>query len=288
MPQIKIGTYNVNNLFDRFDDPYSFRDDMWSPKATKPKSLDDLYQLGERLREDAPDVLALQEVEGKGVLYEFNVGQLGRHFRDLALVPANDPRGIEVAVASTLPLGQLVSYQFIRDRETGDKLFSRDLLEVEVMDPDNASRRLFTMFVTHLKSKYIDPKEKDREAAALKNDRLRYKQAFAISQIVRARFPNPNDHYIIAGDLNDTPTANTIAPLLRNPQLPVYDVLSEIPDPAERWTHYWKAQNEYSQLDYLLLSQGMRQRLIAGSVEIVQKRFVGGSDHRPAYIQVQF
>ena len=140
--QVKIGTYNVNNLFDRFDDPYSWSDDKGSYRATKPKNLDEIYQLGQRLREDRPDVLALQEVEGKGVLYEFNVSQLGRLFKDLALIPANDPRRIDVAIASRLPLGQMVSYQFIRDPENGRKLFSRDLLEVEVLHPDNPNQRL--------------------------------------------------------------------------------------------------------------------------------------------------
>lgn len=288
MPPVKVGTYNVNNLFDRFDDPYSTSDDHWSSRSTKPKGLDEIYQLGERLRRDKPDVMALQEVEGKGILYEFNVSQLGRYFRDITLVPANDPRNIDVALVSTFPLGQVVSYQFIRDRETGRKLFSRDLLEVEIMHPDNPNRRLFTMFVTHLKSKFIDPSEKDRTAAAARNDRTRWKQASAIAQIVRARFPNPSDFYIIAGDLNDTPESNALAPLLRNPNLPIYDVILEIPNPPDRWTYYWKAEDQHSQIDYLLLSPAMRERLIPNSVEIIQEQFVGGSDHRPVYIQVEF
>jgi predicted extracellular nuclease len=288
--QITIGTYNVNNLFDRFDDPYSYSDDTWNARSTKPKDLDQLYQLGQRLREDQPDVLAMQEVEGKGVLYEFNVVQLGRHFKDLVLIQGNDPRNIDVALGSTLPLGQVVSYQFIRDSETGRKLFSRDLLEVEVMSPDNAYQRLFTIFVTHLKSKFIDPKVKaaDRPAAAAENDRLRWKQATAMAQIIRARFPNPNDFYMVAGDLNDTPDAATLAPLLRDPQLRLFNVIDLIQDTSKRWTHYWKAEKHYSQLDYLLLSPALAQYIVPGSVQVIQKGFIGGSDHRPVYVKLQF
>lgn len=290
MLELKIGTYNVNNLFDRFDDPYQTSDDTWNPRHTKPKSLDDIYQLGQRLREDKPDVMAFQEVEGKGILYEFNVGQLGRHFRDIALLPGNDPRNIDVALCSTLPLGQVVSYQFIRDRETGRKIFSRDLLEVEILHPDNPSQRLFTMFVTHLKSKFIDPSTSsgDKSKEAEDNDRRRWKQAAAIAQIVRARFPNPNDHYVIAGDMNDTPTSVPLGPLLRNPQLPVFDVLTMVPDPNQRWTYEWKAKGERSQIDYLLLSPAMRQRIVPGSVEVKQGNFTGGSDHHPVYVTLQF
>lgn len=287
MPTIKIGTYNVNNFFDRFDDPYSWSDDTFNPRRTKPKDLDAIYHLGKRLRDDKPDVMAFQEVENKGILYEFNVGQLGRHFRDLALIPANDPRNIDVAVASTYPLGQVVSYQFIRDRETGRKLFSRDLLEVEVLSQQNAGQRLFTIFVTHLKSKFIDPSIPDDEhdEAAARNDRRRWKQAAAIAQIVRARFPNPNDHYIIAGDLNDTPSSGPLVPLLRNPNLPLFDVLTLLPE-GERWTYEWDRTSERSQIDYLLLSQGLRQRIVPDSVNVAQGHFTSGSDHYPVYVSL--
>jgi endonuclease/exonuclease/phosphatase family metal-dependent hydrolase len=288
--KIKLGTYNVNNLFDRFDDPYSWSDDTFNPRSTKPKDLDQLYQLGQRLREDRPDILALQEVEGKGVLYEFNVAQLGRHFRDLALVPGNDPRNIDVAVASTLPLGQVVSYQFIRDRETGQKLFSRDLLEVEILHPNNPGQRLFTLFVSHLKSKYVDPRLKadEEREASVRADKLRWKQASVIGQIVAARFPNPNSLFAILGDFNDTPNATTLAPLLRHPQLQLFDVLQMLPNANDRWTHYWKKEDQRSQLDYILLSPALAQRIIPGSVRVIHDRFVGGSDHRPVYVTLQF
>ncbi len=288
--QIKVGTYNVNNLFDRFDDPYSWSDDRWNSRSTKPKTLDDIYQLGARLREDRPDIMAFQEVESKGILYEFNVSQMGRHFRDLALIPGNDPRSIDVAVGSTMPLGQVVSYQFIRDSETGRKLFSRDLLEVEVLHPTQAGQRLFTMFVTHLKSKYVDPKLKGskREEASLRADRLRQKQAAMIAAIVRGRFPRQDAMYLVTGDFNDTPDAVTLAPLLQNRHLPIYDVSQSIADPQARWTHYWKSQKEYSQIDYILLSPALAQRMVQDSAHVVQKRFVGGSDHRPVYVTLQF
>lgn len=288
--KVKVGTYNVNNLFDRFDDPYSYSDDKGGYRTTKPKSLDEIYQLGARLREDRPDVMAFQEIEGKGVLYEFNVSQLGRHFRDIALIPANDPRNIDCAVASTITLGQIVSYQFIRDYETGHRLFSRDLLEVEVLNPENPNQRLFTLFVSHLKSKYVDPSTKasERDEEQQRSDRKRWKQAAAIAQIVRARFPNPNDYFIVAGDFNDTPDSQTLAPLLNDPYLQLYDISQSIPDPEKRWTHYWKEEKLRSQIDYLLLSPGLAQRIVPGSIEVVHNRFVGGSDHRPVYVTLEF
>ena len=50
--KIRIGTYNANNLFDRFDDPHNFSDDPWRRKfASKPKKLVDLYAANARKHE---------------------------------------------------------------------------------------------------------------------------------------------------------------------------------------------------------------------------------------------
>jgi len=76
--ELRIGTYNVNNLFDRFDDPYNFSDDPWRRKfASRPKKLERLYSLGARIRSSSLDVLALQEVESLGALREFMKGHVG-------------------------------------------------------------------------------------------------------------------------------------------------------------------------------------------------------------------
>ncbi|NJL94987.1 MAG: hypothetical protein HC915_15330 [Anaerolineae bacterium] len=259
------------------------------PRRTKPKKLEDIFNLGARLREDKPDILGIQEVENKGSFYEFNIAQLGDHFRDLVVLEGNDPRGIQVGLGSTLPLGQVVSYQFLRD--IGDprrgKIFSRDLLEVEVLDPDTFVP-LCTIFNTHLKSKFVDPglKGAARERAEKNATERRTRQAMAIAQIIKRRFPNPDyGLFIVMGDFNDTPEAPALAPLLQDPDLRLFDVLSELPS-NKRWTHYWSGGKEYSQIDYLLVSPAMRQRIVPGSAHVVQRGFSGGSDHRPVYVEV--
>lgn len=287
--QAKLGTYNVNNFFDRFDDPYNYGDDRWGTFQTKPKHLEDIFNLGARLREDAPDIMALQEVENKGALYEFNVGQLGGHFKDMVVMEANDPRGIQIGLASTFPLGQVVSYQFLRD--LGDKrrgkIFSRDLLEVEILDPETYMS-LCTVFVTHLKSKYTSPgsSEQEKEEETQRSDYRRTRQAMAIAQIIKRRFPNPEyGLYVLMGDLNDTPDSAPLRPLLHDPELKLYDVLNEVPE-ERRWTHYWSQAKLYSQIDYILLSPAMRQRMVPDSVKVVQRGHTGGSDHRPLYVEL--
>ena len=35
------------------------------------------------------------------------------------------------------------------------------------------------------------------------------------------------------------------------------NVVDRMPDPQDRWTHYYKRRNEYKQLDYILLSKSL-------------------------------
>lgn len=287
--RIKIGTYNVNNLYDRFDDPYQSGDDFWGPRSTKSKDLIELYYLGERLRQDKPDVMGFQELENKGALVEFNTAHLGKHFDEIVVVEANDPRGIQVGLASKLPLGQVVSYQFLRDfgNPRKEKIFSRDLLEVEILDPDTYVP-IFTVFVTHLKSKFVDPtlKGEKREKAIKNATERRHRQAMAIGQLIKRRFPNPQQGlFVVIGDMNDTPDAETLKPLLADPELDLYNTLSDLPE-KERWTHYWSAKKEYSQLDYILLSPAMKYRMVPGTAHVIQRGNAQGSDHRPVYVDL--
>ena len=146
------------------------------------------------------------------------------------------------------------------------------------------------MFVTHLKSKYVDPNQSkaDQDKDRRQSDIRRWKQASTVANIVRSRFPNPaTSRFVIAGDFNDTPDSNLLAPLLQNQNLQLIDVTSTLPQ-ADRWTHYWKKEDHYSQLDYLLISPGLYPYLKLDSVHVVQKRFIGGSDHRPLYATLEF
>lgn len=205
------------------------------------------------------------------------------------VVEANDPRGIQVGLASKLPLGQMVSYQFLRDfgNPRKEKIFSRDLLEVEILDPDTYVP-IFTVFVTHLKSKFVDPtlKGEKREKAIKNATERRHRQAMAIGQIIKRRFPNPQQGlFVVMGDMNDTPDAETLKPLLADPELDLYNTLSDLPE-KERWTHYWSAKKEYSQLDYILLSPAMKYRMVPGTAHVIQRGNAQGSDHRPVYVDL--
>jgi hypothetical protein len=88
------------------------------------------------------DVLALQEVEDVGTLRNFVRDYLDNAYRHIVLIEGNDPRLIDVALVSKLPLGQATSWQHARHKSepTSLPIFSRDLLEVDVLAPGRATR----------------------------------------------------------------------------------------------------------------------------------------------------
>jgi len=258
---IRVGTYNVEDLFDGVDDPR---------KADGPAPSDErLRALATIIQSADCDILALQEVENIEVITWFNSVCLGGMYREAVLIEGNDPRGIDVAVLSKLPLGNVKSF---RDREITDwldgprKCFSRDLLAVQWTDPRG---RTWNLLTTHLKSggKWCDGV-------------LREVQADAIADICREEgFVNGlgNGLTVLAGDLNAEPWDDAL------------DALSTVPfsDPARdlprRNTH---ASGKV--LDYILLSPDAEKFYAVGSYGILREFPAGeASDHFLIYLDLE-
>lgn len=301
---IRLGTYNTNNLFDRFDDPYNYSDDPWRRVfAAKPKGLDELYNLGARIRSSQVDILALQEVESQGALREFIRGHVGPGYKADSTISleSNDPRGIDLAVTSELPLGRVISHRF--RRQDKKKVFSRDCLQAEVLYPDD-DEILMTVFVCHLKSKYSEytvgtPEyESDQESSREK----RTSQVAATIDIVRSCQDVDHDRFVVLGDMNDTPDSSALADLLEpDKPLNLLNALATIPQEDEspestkrrpRDTHKWEKDEErghlqttYSQFDYILLSQALAQAF-TGVAKVEQYRYTGGSDHYLCWVEL--
>jgi len=298
--RFRIGTFNVNNLFDRFDDPFT-EDVVYRGRSTVQKQLIVRHHTARRILKNRPDVLALQEVENRRALWEFNEGHLGRYFSYLALVEANDIRGIDVAVASRVPLGRVVTHQFRHDRRSPRRdhlVFSRDLLHVEILHRRRL-RVMFHLFVTHLKSSYTPyrrPSERWRKKRD-ENNAWRKLQAETVRDIIKETFSDPLDTpYVVAGDLNDGPTSEFLVPLL-GPEsgLELYNPLVDWPleqrtthEHTERWTENGERHRDVhdEQYDYLLLSPPLRDRIEPGSVRVESR--VGpkeeSSDHNPVFL----
>ncbi|MFX0196304.1 MAG: endonuclease/exonuclease/phosphatase family protein [Candidatus Hodarchaeota archaeon] len=284
MAKIRIATFNVENLLQRFNF-YSygklkteralrllgvdtFEEDMMLRNAFNVSLTDDSRQMtAQAIRDTEADIIALQEIENKEILDDFHEFYLkksaGVNYGWRRLIEGNDRRGIDVAVMSK-PRIKVQSHAektfgelnlFNNDLEEygespGDRVFRRDCLEVEVKIND----KILALFICHLKS--------------LCNGRdetmpIRLAEAETVRKIIEDKFGDnvSEADWIILGDMNDyifhqgNPVQkHGIEPFFRdNFSVNLVDNLPQ----KDRWTHYFPKDGTFHQFDYILVSPGI-------------------------------
>jgi endonuclease/exonuclease/phosphatase family metal-dependent hydrolase len=246
-------------------------------------------------------VLCAQEVEDIDTLRFFAAQHLGGRYRYLVLVEGNDPRLIDLAVLSKLPLGAVASHQHaVHPEDPAEAVFSRDLLEVDILHPANRSR-LFAVFNNHLKSQFV-PFDQDPVAGKEANDLRRRRQAETVERLVAAR-TRPDSRYLVLGDMNDAPEAAPLAAITSSPQLGLVDGLAHPtetrppkadnpPAPASgAWTHRFKEPGQparYELFDQIWLSPGLAGHQTGAFIDRRTRHGGDGSDHDPAWVTLSF
>lgn len=272
----RVATYNVQNYLE-------------APVGTRAaKSEAAKGKIRESIRASKADVIALQEIGGTNALMELRESLKGEgtDFPHWELVVAADTN-IQIAVLSRFPL-------VFRRPHTNDAFLlfgkrhfvKRGFAEVEIQV--NANYK-FTLLTAHLKSKLTtwdaDEQElRDEEAAVLREK---------LETIFRS---HPNANVIVAGDLNDTrdakPVRTIIAAGRKNALIDTRPAEQNgddqpnnnprYPPPQITWTHYYGVKDQYSRIDYLLLSRGMAREWVTNETFVVKVPNWGvGSDHRP-------
>ncbi|MGW9594276.1 endonuclease/exonuclease/phosphatase family protein [Streptomyces chartreusis] len=320
---VAVGTFNLNNLFSRFnfraeisavhpvddeerltssyvfDDPKRVRIRTYKGKLVKGIDPEEQKVLARRISEMDLDVLAVQEVEDIDTLRFFVAQHLGGAYPHLSLIEGNDPRLIDVAVLSKFPVGAVTSWQHaVHPDVPGKRVFSRDLLEVQVLDPRDPDKHLLTVFNNHLKSQFVD-RATDPEEGKLLADELRTRQTDTIVRIVGER-TRPDGRYIVLGDMNDSPDAPTLAKLAeRTDELSLTEALAHPeetrepkpdnpPPPASgAWTHRFKESGQpakYELFDQIWLSKSLTTRHESSHIDRRTNHGGDGSDHDPAWV----
>jgi endonuclease/exonuclease/phosphatase family metal-dependent hydrolase len=320
---VSVGTFNLNNLFSRFnfeaqvdaiieDDPesgltatYTFNDPerfrlrTYQGRLVHGKNEADQDTIAARIGAMDLDVLCAQEVEDIDTLRFFAARHLGGGYRHLVLVEGNDPRLIDLAVLSRLPLGAVVSHQHaVHPEEPGEPVFSRDLLEVDVLHPTTRTR-LFTVFNNHLKSQFV-PFGQDPVAGKEANDLRRRRQAETVERIVAAR-TRPDSRYLVLGDLNDPPDSPALAAIASSVQLGLVNALTQPhetrppkadtpPPPASgAWTHRFKEPGQparYELFDQIWLSPALATHQTGAFIDRRTRHGGDGSDHDPSWVTI--
>jgi endonuclease/exonuclease/phosphatase family metal-dependent hydrolase len=320
---MKVGTFNLNNLFSRFNFQaeidevlenrpgavgevrYEFdagslvKTREYMGQLVKGKKLSEVSKVAECIKWMDLDVLGVQEVEDIDTLKEFNKDNLGDGdkgmYRHLVLIEGNDNRMIDVALLSKYPLGRIVSWQTAVHPSDGERrVFGRDLLQVDVLSMDR-SEVLFTLFNNHLKSNYVGWDEADKDAAAKANHARRKKQAEVIKDIVRGQMAD-DSKYVILGDMNDVPGSGNLKPFIDG--LKLVDGLknatetndapdsSKYPPPHKLWTHRHLSDGKatFSLYDQIWVSEALKDKVSDPKIKRRKTWTTSGSDHDPAYL----
>lgn len=337
---IRVGTFNLNNLFSRFnlyteadrqiradsdDEATTEQPRTWltSTDADSDEEVEILSRgrigpdgklrwyrtykgklvhgkkeeaqrtLAQRIKELDVDVLTVQEVENLEALEDFVrfLGLDDEGFKHLSLIEGNDPRLIDVGVISKLPLGSVTSWRHRTHRDdTARPIFSRDLLQVEILRPDDR-RPALTVYVNHLKSQLADTRAEEEE-----NDTRRLRQAESIVKVIEEN--PPGTPYLVLGDMNDTPDSEPLAPLSQDG---LFDALAgaeerggpypdndPTPPPDRPWTHRYRGDGKttYELYDQIWASPDLNGKV--AKAWILRRTLRGGNatDHDPAAIEL--
>lgn len=198
------------------------------------------------------DVLCMVEVEDRHTLDRFNrltLAKFKAFFDHNLLIDGNDPRGIDVGLLSRFPIRSVRSHIDDVTAKRHERIFSRDCPEFEIELPDG---RTLWLLGNHFKSQGYGIQKA--------NDAKRKLQAQRVRELLR-RFDLTRDLVVVAGDFNDSPTSVPLKPLLTMPGL--FDVLKSPLHNGPTWTYHDGRQ----QIDYLLVSQPLFERINAVGVE---------------------
>lgn len=273
---LTVATYNLYNMFDVYDDPYS-RDE-----GTRVKPRAEIEKVAEAIRAINADVIAVQEVENEGILRTMVQKMLGdMKYRHVVVMPTNSERGGNIGVISRKPVVSIKSHRWARLTLEGKESswrFARDLMQVTIQATES---KTLDLFVVHLKSKRTvagDPNAVMwRSAEALGARRIvdRYLQA------------NPGAWVCLAGDCNDTPDSAPIQLLLKpdaKGKAPLADLHSSLAK-EKRITYRSKSYGN-SNLDYIMASKALADRVVPDSAIIYSDADkASGSDHLPVVVK---
>lgn len=267
---ITLATYNILNLFDRFDDPYH------ADSSVDEKPREQMEKLAASIRALDADVLAVEEVENRGVLERFVRAFLADMGYEVVLYEGNDRRGIDVAVLTRIPVGPVTSYRHIdfTDSNGEPMRFRRDLLQVRLEPPGGVG---FDVFVVHFKSK----RGEDEGG----NGEIRLNEARQVRRLFDGMLArDPQARFVICGDFNDTYESEPVRAVLGEGPAALRSFVDDLPSES-RIT--FNEEPYRSMIDYVFASPAMAERYVRGSYTIGHDGSPDetGSDHNPVVVR---
>jgi endonuclease/exonuclease/phosphatase family metal-dependent hydrolase len=210
------------------------------------------------LAEVSADIQVLVEVENRVVLQQFHdhilVPELQNQnkapYKHLLLFDGNDPRGIDVALMSRLPVLNMTTHVELLNANN-HPLFPRDCAQFMIEMPD---KKPLTLFANHFSSQGSDFKGKRRKEQAKKVSTF-VDEALQISPYV-----------VVAGDLNEPPAKGNLSDLLNHQELKDVMSMNQYPD-KNIYPGTYHSGSASTKLDYLFLSTALQNKVQNVNVE---------------------
>jgi endonuclease/exonuclease/phosphatase family metal-dependent hydrolase len=269
--EIVVASYNVENylLGDRQ------KDGIVIENAPKPEQ--EIAAVVKVLSQIQPDIVGLIEIGDESMLEDLQrrLKTAGLDYSYREWVKGADEQR-HICLLSKFPIVERNSRDDVRFELDGKTLrMNRGILDVTV--EVNSDYRL-RLVGAHLKSRRVVP-EYDQAL-------MRAKEAWSlrehIDEILAAA---PNANLLLFGDLNDTKNEYPIREIIGWKGAPNHMVDLWLRDSrGEHWTYYWKTADEYSRVDYLLVSRGLVKEVVAEKCGINDSPYWNeASDHRAIY-----
>ena len=276
---VRVASFNLRNYLscDRIVEG------KWRPDYPKPEI--EKKAVRSIIRSVNPDILAIQEMGDYPYMVELwmDLNTTGGPYYPYAVWMPNEGDGEvrHLAFLSKYPPVSIVKHTNVSFSYFGGVEHSgRGLLEMTFCH-HGANFHIFNL---HLKSMWTE--RKDDPQAKIRRE----KEARTMRDLIRKKYPpESKSEYLIVGDFNDHKDS---APLRRFTTVNQSVLSSMIPCFDSRghlWTHYFKKQDSYSRIDYILANPTMAKRFIPKSGWIIdseESKFA--SDHRMIYADFSF
>ena len=259
----QVMSYNVENLFDTADDPYTDDNEYlpdgarhWTPGRYHSHLLQTARVITAAGRWEAPAIVGLCEVENDSVLtHLLHRTPLRREGYRYCITRGNDPRGINNALLYRRDRFRLIGWRAVRIPFTERTKRSRDLLYAWGRI---ASGDTLDVIVCHFPSRRNGQKASERA----RMDAARCVQRLCDSLNRVRRHPN----LIVMGDFNDTPTDRSIRLMTDNAErrLRLVNLFADPRRTGFEGSHYYRG--EWAQLDQMLVSKRWADGLVEAQV----------------------
>ena len=252
--QVVIASWNVENLFDPYNDPANpgavdFTPEGWAHWTRQRYALK-IDHLAEVIAAMQPDVLCLTEVENRRVLEDLVLVLHAKRGYDLPVIlhrEGGDRRGIDVAMLARVAPAATNWIAPVPQQ--------RDILIARF----DIGGRPLTICLNHWKS-WLGPKDEDVEIRTIEARAAR-------AEVVQRLAKNPVAAIVALGDFNDNVDAPTLtkeagfvlwspAAVATNRDAVLFN-LSGMLAPATRGTFYYGKDRVWNSFDSMSVSRGM-------------------------------